>query len=74
MSNSGYTMSSWIAHSLLYALLLESILKYNTIKNKEICFWASRYDCFKDGVEFEYLNNYYPKEWRIRMELPGEKI
>ena len=20
------------------------------------------------------LNNYYPKEWRIRMELPGEKI
>ena len=44
--------------------VLESILKYNTIKNKEICFWASRYDCFKDGVEFEY-----GLEW-VRSVLP----
>ncbi|WP_276802414.1 hypothetical protein [Odoribacter laneus] len=34
--------------------ILESILKYDTVKNKEICFWASRYDCFKDGEEFKY--------------------
>lgn len=34
--------------------VLESILKYDTVKNKEICFWASRYDCFKDGEEFKY--------------------
>lgn len=34
--------------------VLESILKYESIKNKEICFWASRYDCFKDGEEFKY--------------------
>lgn len=34
--------------------VLESILKYDSVKNKEICFWASRYDCFKDGKEFKY--------------------
>lgn len=34
--------------------VLESILKYDSVKNKEICFWASRYDCFKDGEEFKY--------------------
>lgn len=34
--------------------VLESILKYDTVKNKEICFWASRYDCFRDGEEFKY--------------------
>lgn len=34
--------------------VLESILRYDTVKNKEICFWASRYDCFRDGEEFKH--------------------
>lgn len=31
-----------------------SILQDDPTKSKEICFWATRYDCFKDKAEYKY--------------------
>ena len=31
-----------------------SILQDNPTKGKEICFWATRYDCFRDKTEYKH--------------------
>ena len=31
-----------------------SILQENSTKDKEICFWATRYDCFRDKTEYKH--------------------
>lgn len=38
-----------------------SILQENPTKDKEICFWATRYDCFKDKTEYKHgIAKIYP--------------
>ena len=38
-----------------------SILQDNPTKDKEICFWATRYDCFSDKSEYKYgIAKIYP--------------
>ena len=38
-----------------------SILQENPAKDKEICFWATRYDCFRDKTEYKHgIAKMYP--------------
>lgn len=38
-----------------------SILQENPTKDKEICFWATRYDCFRDKTEYKHgIAKVYP--------------
>lgn len=38
-----------------------SILQHNPTKGKEICFWATRYDCFRDKTEYKHgIAKIYP--------------
>lgn len=38
-----------------------SILQENPTKDKEICFWATRYDCFRDKTEYKHgIAKIYP--------------
>lgn len=53
-----------------------SILQDNPTKGKEICFWATRYDCFRDKTEYKHgIAKMYPAldDFEVRSGLQDDR-
>lgn len=53
-----------------------SILQENPIMDKEICFWATRYDCFRDKAEYKHgIAKIYPilEDFEVQSRLQDDR-
>lgn len=53
-----------------------SILQKNPTKGKEICFWATRYDCFSDKTEYKHgIAEIYPAldDFEVQYGIQGDR-